>query len=97
GVFEIASFSEFKEYRIEFLAKLGEQIAATLSKVKINNQTRHLLREAQQQTEELRSQEEEMQQNMEELSATQEEMARKEKEYQQIIQELEEKLAYQEA
>ncbi|MEM6844298.1 MAG: GAF domain-containing protein [Bacteroidota bacterium] len=97
GVFEIASFSEFEEYRVELLSRLGEQIAATLSKVKINNQTRHLLQEAQRQTEELRSQEEEMQQNMEELSATQEEMARKEKEYQQAIQKLEEKLTQQEA
>ncbi|WKN41056.1 GAF domain-containing protein [Tunicatimonas pelagia] len=97
GVFEIASFSAFEEYRIELLAKLGEQIATTLSKVKINNQTRLLLEEARQQTEELRSQEEEMQQNMEELSATQEEMTRKEKEYQQIIQELKDKITQQEA
>ncbi|MDD2563631.1 MAG: PAS domain-containing protein, partial [Salinivirgaceae bacterium] len=52
----------------------------TLSVVKINDRTRHLLERSQEQAEQMQAQEEEMRQNMEELLATQEEMARKEQE-----------------
>lgn len=76
GVIEIASFNTFKPYEIEFIEKLGENIASTLANVKINNKTRKLLEESQMLTEQMRAQEEEMRQNMEELEATQEEMRR---------------------
>lgn len=76
GVVEIASFQEIKKYQIEFVEKLGESLASTISSVKVGENTRKLLMETQVQAEQLRSQEEEMRQNMEELSATQEEMQR---------------------
>ncbi|MGK7390239.1 MAG: PAS domain S-box protein [Candidatus Cyclobacteriaceae bacterium M2_1C_046] len=77
GVIEIASFSVLEDYQIKFVKRAGEQIATSLSKIRINAKTTYLLRESQQQAEELRAQEEEVRQNMEELQATQEEMARK--------------------
>ncbi len=78
GIVEIASFKNFENYQISFLEKVSENIASTLKSLKVNTQTKELLRQAQMQTEELASKEEEMRQNMEELKATQEEASRKE-------------------
>lgn len=87
GVLEIASFQLLKAYEIEFIEKIGESIAATISSAKAGERTSRLLQETQQQAEEMKSQEEEMRQNMEELTATQEEMRR-------ILKEMEDKEAY---
>lgn len=89
GVIELASFQKFEPHVQEFVGRIGESIASTISTVRVSEKTKTLLEELQQQTEEMKSQEEEMRQNMEELVATQEEMQRKEQEYLQRIAELE--------
>lgn len=77
GALELASFNDFANYKIEFINRLSENIAASIKNVKESERILALLNSSQQQAEELRSQEEEMRQNMEELQATQEEMQRK--------------------
>lgn len=78
GVIEFASFQVYQPFEIQFVEKLAEIVASTISRTNINKQTQKLLRDSQKLTEELRTQEEEMRQNLEEMNATQEEMQQRE-------------------
>jgi PAS domain S-box-containing protein len=76
GVLEIGSLYNIEKNIVEFVEKVAENVASTISNVKMNSRTAKLLKESQLQAETLASQEEQMRQNMEELQATQEEAAR---------------------
>ena len=80
GVIEIASFKVIPKYQVEFVEKVAESIAASVSNRQVNEQTKSLLIISRQQEENMRMQEEQMRQSMEELAATQEEMLRKQQE-----------------
>jgi len=85
GVIELASFHAFEHFEIEFVEKLGESIALTISTVKTNMKTSKLLKETQIQAEKMAQQEEELRQNLEEMKATQEESERQALEMQGIL------------
>lgn len=88
GVIEMASFKDYQPHEIDFVEKVGEIIASTISNARINSRTRKLLEESQQHAEELRAQEEEMRQNMEEMQATQEQMHRQAEEMRKMHERL---------
>ena len=85
GIVEIYSFKVLQPYQISFVEKLAENIASTISTVKINGQTAQLLEKSKRQSEILEQQEEEIRQNMEEMQATQEESTQKEEDLTTII------------
>ncbi len=72
GVIELASFAKFEPHMIEFVKHVSENIASTIIGIKTNNQTRRLLRESQEMTNQLKLQEEELRQNTKDLSAAKE-------------------------
>lgn len=76
GIIELASFQEFQEYEIEFVEKIAESLAMALENIRNSFRTAQLLKETQEQTEELSIQEEKMRQSMVELKDTQEQAAR---------------------
>jgi PAS domain S-box-containing protein len=88
GVIELASFKEYQPHEIQFVEKVAEVIASTISNARINTRTRRLLEESQQHSEELRAQEEEMRQNMEEMQATQEQLHRQAEEMRKMHENL---------
>jgi len=73
GAVEIASFNIIKGYQIEFIEKIGENIASTINNVLVNNKTKELLKQSRAQSELLSMQEEEMRRNLAELKNIQKE------------------------
>jgi len=57
ALLEVASFKEFDQYQVEFLEKLGEGIASTISNIKADQKTKKLLEKLQIQTGEVSTQE----------------------------------------
>lgn len=89
GAIEIAAFRKFEKYEVDFIERLSENIASTISSVKINENTKMLLDETRQYAEQMQAQEEEMRQNMEELAATQEEMEKNQRKLEEYKENLE--------
>lgn len=88
GVIELASFRKLQDFEIDFLKKISESVAATIATVRINEQTKLLLSNAQEYAQKMQAQEEEMRQNVEELASTQEVLEKREKEASDAFQKL---------
>ena len=71
GVIELAAFEYLKGYEINFVEAVCEDLATTISAIKVNAETKKLLEESQMVTEQLRKQEEEMRRSFEELIRSQ--------------------------
>jgi len=57
GVVELASFSFFEDFQIDFVEKIGETIASAISTVKINQRTQTLLEESKEKSKRMEQQE----------------------------------------
>ena len=90
GVIELASFHPFEAYQLDFVQKVSESIAATISTVNVSIRTNNLLEQTRLQAEEMANQEEELRQTMEEMQATQEESHRREAKLQETLEKMEE-------
>ncbi len=88
GALELASFQKLPPHKIDFVKKIAETVVATIANVRLGEQTRHLLEDAQDYAQQMRSQEEEMRQNMEELAATQEALEKREREKTESLEKL---------
>jgi len=73
GAIEIASFNILKGYQIEFIEKIGENIASTINNVLVNSKTKELLEQSREQSRLLSDQEEKMRRNLLELKHIQKE------------------------
>jgi PAS domain S-box-containing protein len=76
GAVEIASFQPIEKHKIEFIQRLSENIASTISTVRSNENTKRLLNESRLQAERMKEAEDIMRKNVEELAYTQEQMKR---------------------
>lgn len=74
GVLEIASFKPFKKYELEFIEKVAEALAQSISTIRVSEETKKLLDKSLSREQEMKDQEERMRQNLEELYVTQEDM-----------------------
>jgi PAS domain S-box-containing protein len=81
GAVEIASLKVFEDYEVEFVEKVAESIASTISSLKINMRTAILLKNSQSGQDIMKRQEAEMRKNMRELRQTQIEAAKQSEQF----------------
>lgn len=81
GVFELASFRKFEDHHIQLVERVAENTATTLNILYSNLRTEQLLKETQEQADQLTRQEEKVLQNISELKETQTEAARQSEEF----------------
>ncbi|MBA4053781.1 MAG: hypothetical protein C0490_03640, partial [Marivirga sp.] len=74
GVLEIAGFKPFKKYQLDFIEKVAEAFAQSISTIRVSEETKILLEKSLSREHEMKDQEEQMRQSMEELYVTQEDM-----------------------
>jgi PAS domain S-box-containing protein len=81
GALEIASFKVYEKFEIEFVERVAESIATTITNLKINMQTSRLLAESREQAKELAAQEEKMRRTVDEMRTLQIEAAQQSEQF----------------
>lgn len=81
GAVELASLKVFKEFEVEFVEKVAESIASTISSLKINMRTAILLKNSQSGQDIMKRQEAEMRKNMKEMRELQVEAAKQSEQF----------------
>lgn len=76
GILEIASFKPIEDKQKKYMEEMSGTLAAHVYNTRTMRNTKMLLQESQEQSEELKAAEEEMRQNQEELQAIQEQLTR---------------------
>ena len=74
GIMEIASLHKFEDYQIDFIRRVSDRIASTISNLKKTLRTAELLKESQEQAEILQSKEKEIENRMNALKNAQKEV-----------------------
>ncbi len=92
GVIELASFNLLKPHEIQFVEKLGDSIASTLSSLRNNARTAELLQESQKKSDELALREQELHKAMAEMTNARDESQRREAEMSGILSAVDETL-----
>ena len=78
GILEIASFTKFEEYKIDFISKIVELLANTIASFEINQKTKNLLIESQTLAKQMQDKDSEMNEHLRALQTTKEEMEKRE-------------------
>ncbi len=92
GAIEIASLKVLQDYEIEFVEKLGDSIASSISSIKINMRTAVLLKDSQKGQEIMKRQEAEMRNSMRELREIQIKSAQQSEEFTSFTNSVDESL-----
>jgi GAF domain len=91
GVAEIATFHELKQYQIDFLLKLGQNIAASLASARHQRQSSDVGEDAEFLATMMRTQEAALRENMERAEALTKDLIRQNREVDQLQQDLQRK------
>jgi GAF domain-containing protein len=89
GVIEIATFKKPKHFEVEFVEKLSENIASTVSTTRASLKVNKMLVSSRKQAEEMSAHEQELEQKIEELNMLQEEASQREDELIKMAEEYE--------
>jgi len=79
GVVEMLSIEDIPQYKIDFVVKVGENIASTISSMKISSRTNQLLHESKLKSEELALHEEQMRESIKKMKDIQSKIINEEK------------------
>ncbi len=88
AIVEMAGFGNLDDYKVNFIEKAGEFLAAALLNVENTQQMKEIIEQSEEQKEIMKAQEAVMRQNMEELVTTQEEISRKNGEMEETFLEM---------